>query len=40
MNNMKNLPADLVNKVLIDINEEYKILLNELKKHNPELLDR
>ena len=23
-----------------DINEEYKILLNELKKHNPELLDK
>ena len=24
----------------MDINEEYKILLNELKKHNPELLDK
>jgi len=28
---MKNLPADLVNKVLIDINEEYKKKIKELE---------
>ena len=33
MNNMKNLPADLVNKVLIDINEEYKKKIKELEAH-------
>ncbi len=30
---MKNLPTDLVNKVLIDINEEYKKKIKELEAH-------
>lgn len=28
---MKNLPADIVNKILIDINEEYKKKIKELE---------